>query len=73
MPKCPQCRKIDKELLTRWEIFKNWCFRKLFPEDIADLSQDKYTQGFSDGYVRGMESGKEILKKLAKQIYGIEI
>ncbi len=50
--KCSQCRKNDRELLTIWERFRDWCFR-WFQQDIADLSQAKYTQGFSDGWVQG--------------------
>lgn len=53
MIKCPQCRANDIELLTLWQRFKNWLFYKLFPEDIIDLSQNKYTQGFGDGYELG--------------------
>ncbi len=58
MNKCSQCRKMNKELLTVWERFRNWRFRR-FAEDIADLSQDKYTQGFGDGYTRGRQSIQE--------------
>lgn len=55
MPKCSQCRKNDAELLTTWERFKGWVFYKFFPEDIYDLSQEKYTQGFTDGFIKGRE------------------
>lgn len=58
MPKCSTCRKNDIELLTRWQRFKNWLFYRLFPEDIIDLSQGKYTQGFSDGYEVGRRHGQ---------------
>ncbi len=73
MPKCSQCRENDVELLTRWERFTNWLFYRLFPKDIADLSQDKYTQGFADGYVKGQIHTKESISKLAKQIYNIDL
>ena len=53
--KCSQCRKTNQELLTRWERFKNWLFNSLFKHDVIDLSQDKYTQGFSDGWLAGHE------------------
>jgi hypothetical protein len=57
MIKCQSCRTKDVELLTKWERFKNWCFRKvnsiLFTDDFEDLKTQKYTQGFSDGTVDG--------------------
>ena len=58
--KCTQCRKMNKELNTRWERVKNWIFHRLFPQDIQDLSQDKFTQGFSDGFKKGMSVAKEL-------------
>ena len=56
MPKCSDCRKKDIELLTRRERFKNWAFNRLFTQDIIDLSQNKYTQGFGDGYKEGRKT-----------------
>lgn len=64
MTKCSQCRKNDTELLSWWERVKNWLFNHLFPQDIIDLSQDKYTQGFSDGYVKGREVERGGVKKV---------
>jgi hypothetical protein len=60
--KCQTCRKNDIELLTRWERLKNWFFYHLFSVDITDLSMGKYTQGFSDGYVKGREHERESRK-----------
>lgn len=60
--KCINCRQKDIELLTRWERLKDYLFYKLFPKDIIDLSQNKYTQGFSDGYAKGRESERQALK-----------
>lgn len=51
--KCTNCRQKDIELLTPCERLKDWLFYRLFPKDIVDLSQNKYTQGFSDGYSKG--------------------
>ncbi len=69
--KCQQCRDKDIELLTKWERFKNWLFYKLFPEDIADLSQNKYTQGFSDGWTAGAKNREQVspetLERRAKE------
>lgn len=73
MIKCQQCRANDVELLSSWERFKNWLFYKLFPEDIADLSQNKYTQGISDGYKLGWDSHEKAAKQLAKQLYNIDL
>ncbi len=52
--KCSQCRQNDRELLTTWERVREWLFRR-FTTDIEELSSAKYTQGFSDGYVRGFD------------------
>lgn len=60
--KCSQCRKENRELNTLWERTKNWIFHHLFPQDVIDLSQDKYTQGFSDGYTRGVIQGRAMRK-----------
>lgn len=38
---------------TLWELIRNWLFYRLFPKDITDLSEDKYTKGFGDGYKMG--------------------
>lgn len=44
----------------------------LFHKDIVDLSQDKYTQGFSDGYKTGRvhqrEANEEQMKLLSEEI-----
>lgn len=53
--RCPDCRKKQLELTTPWERFRFWMFRTLFVEEYADLTQEKYTQGFGDGYKTGFE------------------
>lgn len=58
MSKCTNCRKADV-LDTRWDRIKRWFFYRIFSQQIIDLSQEKFTQGFSDGYVRGMKHAKE--------------
>ncbi len=60
------------ELDTRWDRFRLFLFH-LFKEDIIDLSQDKYTQGFSDGYVKGRQDMKESMSKTAKDLFEIDI
>ncbi len=59
MAKCHSCRDKDVELLTWWERTRYWLFVKvnsiLFTQDFEDLKSEKYTQGFSDGFVDGTE------------------
>lgn len=73
MTKCSQCRKNDEELLTKWERFKNWVFINLFSEDIQDLSQNKYTQGYSDGLEKGREWGIKQVKDHVKLFHNIDL
>ena len=71
MSKCSQCRKLDAELDTWWDRWRLKMFH-LFHKDIVDLSQDKYTQGFSDGYKTGRvhqrEANEEQMKLLSEEI-----
>ncbi len=62
MRKCLQCRKHTKELDSRWERIRGWFFN-LFHEDILDLSQNKFVQGFGDGYKEGFARANELLEK----------
>ncbi len=59
MARCSSCRKTESELLTWWDKIRLFFFN-FHHEDIIDLSQDKFTQGFSDGYKAGMEKAKEL-------------
>ncbi len=63
MAKCSTCRKNDA-LDTRWDKIRYRLFMFLFPKDIVDLSQDKFTQGFADGYQMGFKHGTESLSYL---------
>ena len=58
MPKCTECRKAEA-LDTTWERITRWLFYRLFPKRIVDLSQEKYTQGFGDGYKKGFDHVKQ--------------
>lgn len=58
MAKCSDCRKADA-LDTRWDRIVRWVFFRLFPKQIIDLNQEKYTQGFGDGYTMGIKHAKE--------------
>lgn len=58
MSKCTNCRKTEA-LDTRWERFSRWVFYRVFPQQIIDLSQEKFTQGFGDGYSKGMKHARE--------------
>ena len=54
MSKCSSCRKWDAELDTTWDRIRLKFFH-LFAKDIIDLSQEKFTQGFADGYAMGQK------------------
>lgn len=56
--KCLECRKQTKELDSVWDRIRLWFFNR-FHKDIIDLSQDRYTQGFGDGYKNGVQMTKE--------------
>ena len=62
MRKCLNCRKKVDELDSVWDRVRGWFFNK-FHEDIIDLSQDKYTQGYGDGYKAGWARYKELSEK----------
>lgn len=52
MAKCKTCR--HNEVMDTWhDKFCEWLIYKLFPKTLMDFQQDKYTQGFGDGYVMG--------------------
>jgi len=72
--KCSQCRDKDVEILTRWERIRNWIFLRFnyvfFPEDFNDIKSEKYTQGFSDGLLKGVEQEHRSNESLNK-LYGI--
>lgn len=69
--KCTQCRNKDVELLTRWERTRHWLFWKVndvfFGEDMRDLTSEKYTQGYSDGYTAGVESERKYHEAIFKK------
>lgn len=68
MGKCSQCRKLDAELDTWWDKVRLWCFYR-FSRDVIDLTQEKYTQGFSDGYRVGYEhANKNITQNREKLV-----
>lgn len=61
--RCPDCRKKEIELTTRWERFRWWMFKTLFADEYADLGQERFTQGFGDGYKEGFKRAEELNKK----------
>src|SRR5689334_14838185 len=61
MSKCNTCRKAEV-LDSRWDKIRLRFFH-IFHKDIIDLSQDKYTQGFGDGYKVGHTHAVEANKK----------
>lgn len=68
MAKCNTCRKAEV-LDTRWDKIRIKFFH-LFHKDIVDLSQEKYMQGFGDGYKTGREHEKEAADKMVAQLVG---
>lgn len=56
--KCSNCRKAEA-VDTRMDRIKRWLFYRLFPVQIQDLSSEKYTQGFGDGYTMGFKHVKQ--------------
>lgn len=71
MSKCATCRKADV-LDSRWDKIRLFFFH-FFHTDITDLSQDKYTQGFADGYVKGRKHQHEQDKEVAKTLWSVDI
>jgi hypothetical protein len=69
MAKCSQCRRASDLLDTRWDKIRLWLFHHLFAADITDLSQDKFTQGFSDGYSAGFERGEKMFDEVNSYKY----
>lgn len=65
--KCTDCRKKPEHLTLKDRISRRIMFI-LFGKDLNDLFADKYTQGFSDGFVKGSESAMEMSKKYFDQI-----
>lgn len=53
--KCESCRKENKELTTWWERLKYEVMKRLFSKDLVDFNQEKYMQGFGDGYKTGLK------------------
>lgn len=71
--KCSTCREKDVELLTSWERFRNWLFLRvnhtIFTQDFDDLRSEKFTQGYSDGYIAGTEAQRLQTVRMIKE-YG---
>ena len=72
MSKCSRCRRDDAELLTKWERVRNWLFIRVnttfFPEDFDDLKSEKYTQGYADGNIDGINRAKKDYER-NKELY----
>lgn len=65
--KCSDCRKKPEHLTLKDRISRDLMFF-LFGKVLNDFFADKYTQGFSDGFVKGSESTMEMSKKYFDQI-----
>lgn len=53
--KCKDCRKLEAES-TWWERTRYKLMHYLFAEDVVNLVQEKYTQGFADGRKMGYKA-----------------
>lgn len=73
--KCSKCRELSKELDSRWDRVRLWFFG-WFHSDIIDISQDKFTQGFSDGLAEGFLQAKsreeDIVSALRREIVRLQ-
>ncbi len=74
--KCTQCQQNDKMIhaaMSSRERIMDWLFRTIFPQELTDITQDKYTQGFSDGLEKGRDWSREEMKDYVKKMYNIDL
>lgn len=57
--RCRDCRKKSEQIDSRWDRIRLWFFN-IFTDDITDLSSDKFTQGYGEGYKAGFDRAKEV-------------
>ena len=55
---CTACRKVP-EMRTRWEKFRAWIMH-WFHEEMLEWGDEKFTQGFGEGYKAGHYHAKEM-------------
>lgn len=79
MSKCTSCRQQEVKP-TKWEVFRYKVMFYLFGEDLGNLIQEKYTQGFGDGYKYGFEACRsmeitkdQIMEEVVKKDGGFSI
>lgn len=61
--KCIICKKEGQPIHLKDRI-RLWFFNHMFYEERQDLSEDKYTKGFGEGYKIGFQQSKEHQKRL---------
>lgn len=75
MARCETCRRLDA-LESWWDKVRTFFFN-FFKTDIIELSEQKYTRGFADGYAAGFkkaeEKGKYYFDSYVDQTKKIEI
>lgn len=71
--KCSQCRKISKELDSTWDRLRVALMNWLFTQDVLDLKQELYTQGFGDGYTKGRDHQRADDKRTALELYNVQL
>lgn len=55
MAKCSVCKKAEV-VDTPFDKITEWLFRHIFPKHYEDLTEEKYTRGFGEGYVTGVKA-----------------
>lgn len=66
--KCADCRE-NEALDTRWERVKRWFMFHFFPVEVNNISSEKYTQGFADGFDYGKREVEPLNAEQLVDIY----
>lgn len=71
---CIDCRKKEAQYPdTRWERMREWLFRRLFVKEIESLSNERFIQGFGDGYKQGFDQSANLRGSAENIKMGIKV